>query len=166
MSGRYFMESFTLKNFNYKTVSFLEKKWAFSSHALPEWLQSLGTAFNSSSISKGGCAAGSEIRDRAGKSLGEPIPSSSCKFCCQVMTLSQKNCFLGGKNKVATTITLTVWSATKTQMWSLQMVPLACKGISQLHKTLDTYKGLAADFSTMWNVPKPSCSYPQRSWQM
>lgn len=54
MSGRYFVESLTLKNFNYKTVSFLEKKMGFSSHALTEWLQSLGTSFNSSSISKGG----------------------------------------------------------------------------------------------------------------
>ena len=39
------------------------------------------------------------------------------------------------------------------------MVSLAGKDISQLHKPLDTYKGLAADFSTvMRNVPNLSFS--------
>lgn len=44
-------------------------------------------------------------------------------------------------------------------MQNLEMVSLAGKDISQLHKPLDTCKRLAADFSTvMWNVPNLSFS--------
>lgn len=136
----------------------------FSSHALTEWLQSLGTAFSSSSIYKGGYAAGNEIRDRAGKSLGEPIPHHHVSSVAKSWLHLRRPDFWEERTRWQPKFTLTVRSATKTQMWNLQAVPLASKGISQLHKTLDTYEGLAADFSTMWNVPK--CSYPQRSWQM
>ena len=51
-------------------------------------------------------------------------------------------------------------SRNNTHMWKVQMVLLASKEFFGGIKPLNTYKGLAADFSTvMWNVPNPSFSY-------
>lgn len=87
-----------------------------------------------------------------------PTPSSSHKYCCQVMTPSQ-SCFLGGENKRATTHTH-IWSRTHTQMWNLWVVSPASKDVSQLHKCPWRLQRAGADFSTVIrNVPNPSCSY-------